>query len=1299
MGIPNFLVRIRGRDANTKEPVHATGFLVTKNGHVATCLHVVDGIENLTVSIPYTEPWQYRVATSNGKPTIDRKRDLAILEPIAPPNVPTPFASLSKVPLDTLYGKTLDCYGDSAEEHFTTAQLRRYTISGFSPERGMIGIDGNVNPGDSGGPMLDDANGVVAVIRVRDRKRAGQGMGVPSRLLADLIVKATNGEVAETRERLGDKPDAEVWNLLRTVPRPLFERVVMLLGIDEDDLPPFSTGQDQRANKIATLVAAGEISADRVRRTEARARATLGFGRVIRDGLWTLLARFWNGLYETLATRGAVREPEERRPIQEYHEDLVRRMELDSSVQLIEQDVIYDSSKSGAFDADVPRGTAVRRIRHLLKQLSGLSRGGDQSSAQLASLSRRSKIVRDAVATLFHSQRPVILLGEPGSGKSMTLREVAREMVIRKCRGPRPPLVVFARLGAYTSVVGAGTGDIVDFIRSQIPAGFQAVRDAVPVLIEERRLIVLFDGMDEMERKRYNQRVQELSRFASEYEKEVRTLFSCRINDFTTDFQHRQLVLLPFEESQIAEFVRRNVKMPVTVDEVTYQRPGELVRDLRTQAGLADLINNPLMLYLTCQYIHSKRSWPATRAELFASYVEQHLVDMAEKRRLQLMVDEPASLLDGWARIAIELFKHKRGDVAIETLAAEHPNAERVVDVGLRAGILQTDADDESRIRFAHHRYQEYFAARFLAQPDGEKGIDWSHALDIPAWQETLLNLASLNPQCRALVELERSLSAPLVQELPDEPWPVDAHEERLWTDRIVLASHIVRESVAQKTSLPATFEESFRTALGAAARTGRPTSQVKMLWAWKNAPGASVTDALAVPLASTIGWVRNQAILLVAAVSRVDLTRNLGIDLSIDLASEMVLRRIGTYVRAARSSGRRWLVVTLWAALCQVLFWIAMLSAAVTAIVWTAVNASYKNPRLLNDPWTAVIILSGAVCGLVPLFRSNTSFGLGRSAIGSTYVLASVWFLIWGMVQINVLMVFGVGFAVMGLLFVPVLVVELCFWGFAFTYLMLLQVATNRQTRQTAARLMWASQAGSETRDLLGVYKSFLNPGQVIFYVLMIVVSAAWPRIRPWLNSIGIARILEGLFDAIVWIIGGFWILVIVGLLVMKAFDGHKLWQRILAGLVLSTAIVCGVVWFIPSGRALLILWKTAIVAFLIAAGGILALVLGLILILAVLCAIGYTYMPWFISMWHGVRMNVTKEWWISRIRSDADPVIQFRLLQMDRSRFTPRVVSAAEYLEMLIAIEKVITAEPAAGYYWRKRQEIEQAVRHESQ
>jgi hypothetical protein len=147
MGTPNFLVRIRGRDANTKEPVHATGFLVTENGHVATCLHVVEGIENLTVSIPYTEPWQYRIAASNGKPTIDRKRDLAILEPIAPPNVPTPFASLSKVPLDTLYGKTLDCYGDSAEEHFTTAQLRRYTDGSAEPPAGRSDREGNERRG------------------------------------------------------------------------------------------------------------------------------------------------------------------------------------------------------------------------------------------------------------------------------------------------------------------------------------------------------------------------------------------------------------------------------------------------------------------------------------------------------------------------------------------------------------------------------------------------------------------------------------------------------------------------------------------------------------------------------------------------------------------------------------------------------------------------------------------------------------------------------------------------------------------------------------------------------------------------------------------------------------------------------------------------------------------------------------------------------------------------------------------------------------------------------------------------
>ena len=47
-----------------------------------------------------------------------------------------------------------------------------------------------------------------------------------------------------------------------------------------------------------------------------------------------------------------------------------------------------------------------------------------------------------------------------------------------------------------------------------------------------------------MSRVDYGARISALSDFAGTYRDRVKTIFSCRINDFTLEFVHRQIVLL-----------------------------------------------------------------------------------------------------------------------------------------------------------------------------------------------------------------------------------------------------------------------------------------------------------------------------------------------------------------------------------------------------------------------------------------------------------------------------------------------------------------------------------------------------------------------------------------------------------------------------------------------------------------------------------------------------------------------------------------------------------------------------------
>ena len=66
----------------------------------------------------------------------------------------------------------------------------------------------------------------------------------------------------------------------------------------------------------------------------------------------------------------------------------------------------------------------------------------------------------------------------------------------------------------------------------------------------------------------------------------------------------------------------------------------------------------------------------------------------------------------------------------------------------------------EHLLRFAHHRFQEYFAALYIHKV--QLAIPWLDKLDAPRWQETLLNVILLDDTNRAAQILVDALLKPI---------------------------------------------------------------------------------------------------------------------------------------------------------------------------------------------------------------------------------------------------------------------------------------------------------------------------------------------------------------------------------------------------------------------------------------------------------------------------------------------------------------------------------------------------------
>ena len=132
-----------------------TGFVIHPQGLIMTCAHVVGEAGDVSVTIDDSEITATVIA-------IDRENDLALLR------IPRPENELHYLPIAPIesveQGGRVRVFGFPLTDLLgSSMKISSGTITGFSDETNEVQIDATVNPGNSGGPVLDDENRVVGV--------------------------------------------------------------------------------------------------------------------------------------------------------------------------------------------------------------------------------------------------------------------------------------------------------------------------------------------------------------------------------------------------------------------------------------------------------------------------------------------------------------------------------------------------------------------------------------------------------------------------------------------------------------------------------------------------------------------------------------------------------------------------------------------------------------------------------------------------------------------------------------------------------------------------------------------------------------------------------------------------------------------------------------------------------------------------------------------------------------------------------------------------------------------------------
>lgn len=164
----------------------ATGMILTSSGEVLTNNHVVEGTTSISVQVNGTGP-QYQATVIGVDPT----DDVALLQMTGASRLPTiPLGNSSSVAVGdqiVALGNALGRGGPPAVTPGVVTNLdQTITVSdrgnGEETLTGMIQMRGVIQPGDSGGPMVDASGHVVAMTTAgsaRARRAGGIGFGIP----------------------------------------------------------------------------------------------------------------------------------------------------------------------------------------------------------------------------------------------------------------------------------------------------------------------------------------------------------------------------------------------------------------------------------------------------------------------------------------------------------------------------------------------------------------------------------------------------------------------------------------------------------------------------------------------------------------------------------------------------------------------------------------------------------------------------------------------------------------------------------------------------------------------------------------------------------------------------------------------------------------------------------------------------------------------------------------------------------------------------------------------------------------
>ncbi|NEQ99317.1 MAG: NACHT domain-containing protein, partial [Cyanothece sp. SIO2G6] len=353
----------------------------------------------------------------------------------------------------------------------------------------------------------------------------------------------------------------------------------------------------------------------------------------------------------------------------------------------------------------------------------------------------------------------LMVLGGPGIGKSTFLRKIGAETLKKNGRIGRGLIPVLIEL----KTLKASDIDLTTIIAQEFEiCGFPAAATFTTKALEQGKLMILLDGLDEVPKQNLNTVIEGIENFVDQYGKN-HFVASCRIAAYHTSFRRfTDVTIAEFDDDQIQQFIDRWFSSELDCQEQTAQQYWKLISSDEHKAT-KELAQTPLLLTFLCLVYDRGQTLPSNRSTLYSDALNILLKDWAAQKRLEkddiYQGFHPELEKELLADIAYHSFKEnqlffakaeitdKIADFLADTLdAPKRMDGAAVLDaIEVQQGILVERATNT--YSFSHLTIQEYLTALHISSHWDTLGnsLIKQHAAN-DRWREVFLLIAGVLP-------------------------------------------------------------------------------------------------------------------------------------------------------------------------------------------------------------------------------------------------------------------------------------------------------------------------------------------------------------------------------------------------------------------------------------------------------------------------------------------------------------------------------------------------------------------------